>query len=108
MPGMSGLELQSALAQQDNSLPLIFLTGHGEIPASVEAMRHGAEDFLTKPVKKQVLFDAITAEIVQRSLREPVGIVHDPLTRRRGLAFGSGATGNATYPRIGVLAPLYP
>jgi FixJ family two-component response regulator len=59
MPGMSGLELQSALAQHDNPIPLIFLTGHGEIAASVLAMRHGAEDFLTKPVRKQVLFDAV-------------------------------------------------
>jgi FixJ family two-component response regulator len=59
MPGMSGLELQRALAQEDNLLPLIFLTGHGEIPSSVQAMRHGAEDFLTKPVKKQVLFEAV-------------------------------------------------
>jgi trans-AT polyketide synthase, acyltransferase and oxidoreductase domains len=57
---------------------------------------------------QQVLLDTITAEIVQRSLREPVSIVHDPLTRRRGLAFGWGERGDAKYPRLGVLAPLYP
>jgi FixJ family two-component response regulator len=59
MPGLSGLELQDALATVDNPLPLIFLTGHGDIPAWVQAMRQGAEDFLTKPVKKQALFDAV-------------------------------------------------
>src|SRR5215831_12810329 len=59
MPGMSGLELQSALAQQHNPIPLIFLTGHGEIPDSVQAMRRGAEDFLTKPVRRQILFEAV-------------------------------------------------
>ncbi len=59
MPGLSGLELQDALTKMDNALPLIFLTGHGDIPTSVHAMRQGAEDFLTKPVKKQALFDAV-------------------------------------------------
>ena len=48
MPGMNGSELQKALARTGNSLPLVFLTGHGEIPDSVCAMRQGAEDFLTK------------------------------------------------------------
>jgi FixJ family two-component response regulator len=59
MPGLSGLELQDALAKVENPLPLVFLTGHGDIPTSVRAMRCGAEDFLTKPVKKQALFDAV-------------------------------------------------
>ena len=43
----------------DNALPVVFLTGHGDIPTSVRAMRQGAEDFLTKPVKKEVLFVAV-------------------------------------------------
>ena len=59
MPGLSGLELQDALTKMDTALPLIFLTGHGDIPTSVHAMRQGAEDFLTKPVKRQALFDAV-------------------------------------------------
>lgn len=59
MPGLSGLELQQALARTDDALPVIFLTGHGDIPTSVQAMRHGAEDFLTKPVKKEQLFSAV-------------------------------------------------
>ncbi len=48
MPGLSGLDLQDALTQTGHSLPVIFLTGHGDIPTSVHAMRHGAEDILTK------------------------------------------------------------
>lgn len=59
MPGMGGLELQTALAQSGNPLPVIFLTGHGDIPTSVHAMKDGAEDFLTKPVKKEELLKAV-------------------------------------------------
>src|ERR1017187_1953802 len=59
MPGPSGLDLQHALAKAEHPLPVIFLTGHGDIPVSVQAMREGAEDFLTKPVKKETLFAAI-------------------------------------------------
>lgn len=59
MPGLNGLELQGALTKMEDALPLIFLTGHGDIPTSVQAMRRGAEDFLTKPVKRELLFDAV-------------------------------------------------
>jgi len=59
MPGPSGLDLQSALAQSENPLPIVFLSGQGDIPTSVRAMRAGADDFLTKPTKKEVLFPAI-------------------------------------------------
>ena len=59
MPGPTGLDLQDALAKAENPLPVIFLTGHGDIPTSVHAMRQGAEDFLTKPVKKELLFAAL-------------------------------------------------
>ena len=52
MPGMNGLELQSALARSSNPLPILFLTGHGDIPSSVRAMRDGAEDFLEKRAAK--------------------------------------------------------
>ncbi len=48
MPGQSGLDLQDALAKAGCPMPIVFLTGQGDIPASVRAMRHGAEDFLTK------------------------------------------------------------
>jgi len=59
MPGLSGLDLQSVLNKGDNPMPVVFLTGHGDIPTSVEAMRHGAEDFLTKRASKEALLDAV-------------------------------------------------
>jgi FixJ family two-component response regulator len=63
MPGTSGLELQSRLAQVGNSKPIIFLTGHGDIPMTVQAMKAGAVDFLTKPVRDQTLIDAVIAAL---------------------------------------------
>jgi FixJ family two-component response regulator len=59
MPGPSGLDLQAAFSRRDDSLPIIFLTGHGDIPMSVHAMKAGAVDFLTKPVQREALLDAI-------------------------------------------------
>lgn len=63
MPGLSGLELQEALAKAQNSLPIVFLTGHGDILTSVQAMRKGAEDFLTKRAPKEALLDAVRRAI---------------------------------------------
>jgi FixJ family two-component response regulator len=59
MPGMDGLKLQEALAKTANPLPIIFLTGQGDIPTSVSAMRGGAEDFLTKRAPKEDLLAAV-------------------------------------------------
>jgi FixJ family two-component response regulator len=59
MPGMDGLELQQALANKGIELPLVFLSGEGDIPSTVQAMRHGAEDFLTKSAPKEQLFAAV-------------------------------------------------
>jgi FixJ family two-component response regulator len=59
MPGMDGLDLQGALLRQTNQLPVIFLTGEGDIPTTVKAMRQGAEDFLTKRGPKEDLFAAV-------------------------------------------------
>ena len=59
MPGMDGMALQSALVQSDKPLPIVFLTGHGDIPTSVQAMRFGAEDFLLKTASKEDLLAAI-------------------------------------------------
>ena len=67
MPGPSGLDLQESLAKAADPLPIIFLTGHGDIPTSVYAMRAGAGDFLTKPVKKEVLFPAIERALARDS-----------------------------------------
>jgi FixJ family two-component response regulator len=61
MPGLDGLELQQALAQRGSLLPIVFLTGHADIPASVKAMKSGAVDFLTKPVDAPVLIQAVQA-----------------------------------------------
>jgi two-component system response regulator FixJ len=69
MPGINGLDLQSALAQTDNPPPLLFLTGHGDIPSTVHAMRSGAVDFLEKRAPKQELLDAVTRALA-RDARE--------------------------------------
>jgi FixJ family two-component response regulator len=63
MPGTSGLDLQRHLAQNGNAKPIIFLTGHGDIPMTVQAMKAGAVDFLTKPVRDQALLDAVIAGV---------------------------------------------
>ena len=59
MPGLNGLELQQALAERGGAPPIIFLTGHGDVPLSVQAMKRGAADFLTKPVNDEDLLAAI-------------------------------------------------
>jgi len=69
MPGMDGLALQAALQQAGNPLPIVFLTGHGDIPTSVQAMRQGAEDFLTKRAPKEDLLAAIQRAL-ERDARE--------------------------------------
>ncbi len=59
MPGMDGLELQSILNNKSSTLPIIFITGHGDIPMAVEAMRLGAVDFMRKPINELTLLDSI-------------------------------------------------
>jgi FixJ family two-component response regulator len=59
LPGPSGLDLQEALTRHRIALPVIFLTGHGDLQTGVRAMKAGAVDFLTKPVQRDVLFDAV-------------------------------------------------
>jgi FixJ family two-component response regulator len=63
LPGLSGLDLQRELADSDAALPIIFLTGHGDIPMSVRAMKAGAVEFLTKPFREQDLLDAVRGAI---------------------------------------------
>jgi FixJ family two-component response regulator len=69
MPGVSGLDLQHRLAESGDAKPIVFLTAHGDIPMSVQAMKAGAVDFLTKPVRDQTLLDAIAAGI-ERDIRQ--------------------------------------
>jgi FixJ family two-component response regulator len=69
MPGASGLDLQRQLAGNGNPKPIIFLTGHGDIPMTVQAMKAGAVDFLTKPVRDQTLLDAVIAGVAMDTAR---------------------------------------
>jgi FixJ family two-component response regulator len=65
LPGLSGLDLQTELAKTDADLPIVFITGHGDIPMSVRAIKAGAVDFLPKPFKNQDLLDAVGKAIDQ-------------------------------------------
>lgn len=67
MPGMSGLELQQELNLRGAMLPVIFITGHGDIPMAVEAMQHGAFDFLQKPFRDQDLLDRVQKALAKDS-----------------------------------------
>ena len=89
MPEMSGLELQSALARTRNPLPILFLTGHGDIPSTVRAMQAGAEDFLEKRASKEKLLDAVfralardARERVKRARQVELRARFAPLTKR--------------------------
>jgi FixJ family two-component response regulator len=71
LPGQSGLDFQRELASSDIQLPIIFITGHGDIPMSVQAMKGGAIEFLTKPFRDQDLLDAIALGLARdRAWRE--------------------------------------
>jgi len=65
MPGMSGLELQERLSREDPALPAIIMTGHGDVPMAVRAMKAGAFDFIEKPFNDQVLLDRLAEAIAQ-------------------------------------------
>src|SRR5690606_17948529 len=74
MPGMSGLELQQELNLRGATIPVIFMTGHGDVPMAVEAMQHGAFDFLQKPFRDQDLLDRIQKAIAKDAkLRASLG-----------------------------------
>jgi len=74
MPGMSGLELQQELNLRGAVIPVIFMSGHGDIPMAVEAIQHGAFDFLQKPIREQDLLDRIQRAIVKDGeLRKSLG-----------------------------------
>ena len=71
LPGLSGLDLQTELASANIHIPIIFITGHGDIPMTVRAMKGGAVDFLTKPFRDQDLLDAVVKAIERdRNRRE--------------------------------------
>ena len=80
MPGPSGLELQAALQRQNITLPIVFLTGHATVTSSVAAMKAGAVDFLTKPVRRDILLDAVqralSRDAAQRVARAETDQLH--------------------------------
>jgi FixJ family two-component response regulator len=86
LPGLSGLDLQRELVSAGSSIPIIFVTGHGDVPMSVQAMKAGAVEFLTKPFRDQQLLDAIQQAIerdrAERGLRAQLGELR---TRRDSL-----------------------
>ncbi len=100
MPGMSGLELQHRLLGMDARLPIIFITGHGDIPMAVEAMKHGAVEFIQKPFRDQDLLDCIQGALKKaareqhrHSLREKVDRAMESLTVREREILGHIADG---------------
>ena len=87
LPGLSGLDFQTQLATVQIDIPIIFITGHGDIPMSVKAMKAGAVGFLTKPLREQDLLDAVRAALERdRERREHDKMTHDLRIRFGGLS----------------------
>jgi FixJ family two-component response regulator len=87
LPGLSGLDFQTELAKANIQIPIIFMTGHGDIPMTVRAMKGGAVDFLTKPFREQDMLDAVLAAIERdRKRREADKILVDLQTRFEALS----------------------
>jgi two-component system, LuxR family, response regulator FixJ len=82
MPEMSGLELQQRLNQSGSILPVIFITGHGDVPMAVQAMKEGAFDFLQKPFRDQELLDRINSALKQDAENRQTLLRHADLKRR--------------------------
>ena len=82
MPGMSGIELQQQLNLRGATIPVIFITGHGDIPMAVEAMQHGAFDFLQKPFRDQDLIDRIQRAL-ERDARNRAALTQHARIRQR-------------------------
>jgi FixJ family two-component response regulator len=82
LPGLSGLDFQAELAKTNTHIPIIFMSGHGDIPMTVRAMKGGAIDFLTKPFRDQDMLDAVSAAIERdRQHREAENIMSNLQTR---------------------------
>jgi len=100
MPGADGLALQESLSREEDPLPVIFLTGHGDVHASVRAMKRGAVDFLTKPVAGEELVEAVRRAIaldaearVARRFRRELRARYESLTPRERQVFALVARG---------------
>jgi FixJ family two-component response regulator len=87
LPGVSGLELQEQLDERGCSAPVVFLTGHGDVPASVRAMKKGAVDFLQKPVAADELFAAVASALLrEEAARRQLGEIGDLRARAATLS----------------------
>lgn len=100
LPGVSGLDLQSQLVRQGIRHPIIFMTGHGDIPMSVRAMKAGAVDFLAKPFRDQDMLDAVTAALerdaqdrAEAATREDIRAQYETLTAREREVMGHVTAG---------------
>jgi RNA polymerase sigma factor (sigma-70 family) len=82
MPGLGGLELQEELIKRGNTLPIIFITGHGDVPMAVEAMQKGAVDFIQKPFRDQELLDRIREALETDEERREEQQQHAEVTER--------------------------
>jgi FixJ family two-component response regulator len=82
LPGLSGFELHSELTKVNIRIPIVFMTGHGDIPMSVRAMKAGAVDFITKPFRDQDMLDAVTAAISRDQVRLDADSVRLELQKR--------------------------
>ena len=82
MPGPSGVDLQTALQRQGIDLPVVFMTGYADVASSVRAMKAGAVDFLTKPVERDALFDALHRALARDSAQRLVGAEAQALRAR--------------------------
>ena len=82
MPGLGGLELQDELIQRGSTLPIIFITGHGDVPMAVEAMQKGAVDFIQKPFRDQDLLDRVREALLTDKERRQEQEKHDEVERR--------------------------
>ena len=82
MPGMSGLELQHQLIDLHSTLPIIFISGHGDIPMAVEAMRNGAMDFMVKPIREQDLLDRIQQALSYETNTHDAMLDHAEILKR--------------------------
>jgi FixJ family two-component response regulator len=85
LPGSSGLDFQAELARAEIDIPIIFLTGHGDIPMTVKAMKAGAVEFLTKPFREQDLLDAVRVALERDRVRREVQLETQSLRSRYGV-----------------------
>jgi FixJ family two-component response regulator len=100
LPGLSGLDLQSRMAELDRDIPIVFITGRGDVPTSVRAMKAGALEFLEKPFRDEALMNAILSALEkdrsgrrQRSERDALRASYDSLTAREREIMNLVATG---------------